>query len=150
MRRLTILLALLPTLLQAAVWEAGQFSPSHYPDAKVIYVDFWASWCVPCRQSFPWLNAMQEKYGAAGLKVVGINVDRQQHAANRFLEQHPAHFTLFSDPQGALAAQYRLEGMPSALLLSPDGTVLERHIGFRADRVAEYEAALQRRLAGGR
>jgi thiol-disulfide isomerase/thioredoxin len=147
MRRLLITLSLLPSLLWAEGPAAEQFSPSLYPDAKVIYVDFWASWCVPCRQSFPWLTQMQARYGAEGLKIVGINVDRRREDAQRFLADHPAGFDLVMDPAGKLAERYKLQGMPSAVLLAPDGTELERHIGFRADHLDEYEATLRRLLA---
>lgn len=147
MRRLLITLLLLPSLLRAEGVTAEQFSPSLYPEAKVIYVDFWASWCVPCRQSFPWLTQMQDRYGAEGLKIVGINVDRRREDAQRFLADHPAGFDLVMDPAGKLAAHFQLQGMPSAVLLAPDGTELERHIGFRADHLDEYEATLRRLLA---
>jgi thiol-disulfide isomerase/thioredoxin len=150
MRRLFIatiaVILFLPSLVGAEALPAERFSPSLYPQAKVIYLDFWASWCVPCRQSFPWLNEMQAKYGAQGLQIVGVNVDRQQTDAQRFLGSHPAAFPLVMDPAGSLAEQYQLQGMPSAVLISPDGRELQRHIGFRADRIDEYEAALSRLL----
>ncbi|MEE4249623.1 MAG: TlpA disulfide reductase family protein [Alcanivoracaceae bacterium] len=149
MRRLLALIAVLsalPSLLWGQELPAEQFSPSLYPEAKVIYLDFWASWCVPCRQSFPWLNEMQAKYAAQGLQIVGINVDRRHADARRFLADHAAQFPLVMDPAGSLAEQYQLQGMPSAVLISPDGKELQRHIGFRADRTDEYEAGLLRLL----
>ncbi|MCC1496594.1 TlpA disulfide reductase family protein [Alcanivorax sp. 1008] len=138
--------AALPALSAEQELSAEQFSPALYPEAKVIYLDFWASWCVPCRQSFPWLNEMQAKYAAQGLKIVGINVDRRHADAERFLADHAAHFTLVMDPAGGLAEQYQLQGMPSAVMIGPDGKELARHIGFRADRTDEYEAGLRRLL----
>ncbi|MDF1628963.1 MAG: TlpA disulfide reductase family protein [Alcanivoracaceae bacterium] len=143
---LTVAAAALPALSAEQEMSADQFSPSLYPQAKVIYLDFWASWCVPCRQSFPWLNEMQAKYAAQGLQIVGINVDRRHADAERFLAAHAAHFPLVMDPAGGLAEQYQLQGMPSAVLIGPDGKELERHIGFRADRTDEYEAELRRLL----
>lgn len=115
------------------------FSPQAMSEARVIYLDFWASWCVPCRRSFPWLNAMQERYGEDGLRIVGINLDREREDADAFLARYPAAFDLVMDPSGVLAEQYQLRGMPSAVLISPDGRELHRHIGFRADREDEYE-----------
>src|SRR4051794_15372512 len=56
---------------------------------KVVYVDFWASWCGPCRQSFPWMAQMQRKYGASGFDVVAVNVDKRQADAERFLQAVP-------------------------------------------------------------
>lgn len=113
---------------------------------KVVYLDFWASWCGPCAQSFPWLNAMQARYGK-DLTVVGVNVDTDAAAADRFLQQHPARFAIVRDPDGALPERYRIEGMPSSVILDRDGKVLHRHTGFRAEQAAEYEAAIDAALA---
>lgn len=111
------------------------------PPGKPIYVDFWASWCVPCAQSFPWLNTVQERFGRE-IHVVGVNVDARKEDAARFLQRYPARFALAYDPEGELAKHYSLQGMPSAVLLSPKGKVLWQHSGFRADEIPEYEAAI--------
>src|SRR6266480_3576285 len=73
---------------------------------KVVYVDFWASWCGPCRRSFPWMNEMQQKYGPRGLAVVAINVDKKRSDAERFLVQYPAEFTVVYDDAGTTPAAY--------------------------------------------
>jgi cytochrome c biogenesis protein CcmG/thiol:disulfide interchange protein DsbE len=113
---------------------------------KVVYVDFWASWCGPCRQSFPWMNEMQAKYGARGLQVVGVNVDANSADARQFLAATPARFVIGFDPQGATPRSYGIKGMPSSVLIGPDGKVLLEHSGFRdADR-AELEARIQAAL----
>jgi cytochrome c biogenesis protein CcmG/thiol:disulfide interchange protein DsbE len=117
---------------------------------KVVYVDFWASWCGPCRQSFPWMNEMQAKYGARGLQIVGINVDAKSADAKTFLTTTPARFSIAFDPQGATPRQYGIKGMPSSVLIGPDGKVLMEHSGFRdADR-AELEAKIQAALGGAK
>lgn len=115
------------------------------PPGKPVYVDFWASWCVPCAQSFPWLNTVQARFGEE-LHVVGVNVDSDPAAAARFLRRFPAQFALAYDPEGALAAHYQLQGMPSAVLLAADGTVLWQHSGFRSEDIPAYEAAILRAL----
>lgn len=148
MRRLVYLLlslvVLLPVGAQAAdILTRDQFSMTRFANAKLVYLDFWASWCVPCRHSFPWLNAMQEKYGDEGLVIVGINVDQARADADRFLDAYPARFTLVMDPDGELAEQWQLQGMPSAVLVDAQGNELHRHIGFRADREADYEALIK-------
>jgi thiol-disulfide isomerase/thioredoxin len=113
---------------------------------KVVYVDFWASWCGPCRQSFPWMNEMQAKYGARGLQIVGINVDANGADARQFLAATPARFAIGFDPQGATPRSYGIKGMPSSVLIGPDGKVLLEHSGFRdADR-AELESKIQSAL----
>ena len=110
---------------------------------KVVLVDFWASWCEPCRHSFPWLNEMQAKYGER-LVVIGVNVDRERVAAEQFLKQVPANFAVVFDPNGQLAEQYDVMGMPSSFVFDPSGTLVEQHIGFKQSLRAEREAQLRK------
>jgi thiol-disulfide isomerase/thioredoxin len=109
-----------------------------YPN-KVVYLDFWASWCGPCRQSFPWLNQMHEKYKDRGLVIIGVNLDRDIKMAERFLVKLPANFLLYSDPTGEVAKQYQLQGMPSSFIFDGKGSLTDKHIGFRKSDVDEYE-----------
>jgi cytochrome c biogenesis protein CcmG, thiol:disulfide interchange protein DsbE len=115
---------------------------------KVVLVDFWASWCVPCRQSVPWLNEMQAKYAERGLIIVGVNVDRTAEDAARFLREVPARFDVIYDPAGTLAARYDVPGMPSSYFFDTNGKLIAKHIGFRsgdrATREAELELLLRR------
>jgi cytochrome c biogenesis protein CcmG, thiol:disulfide interchange protein DsbE len=113
---------------------------------KVILVDFWASWCEPCRHSFPWLNAMQAKYADRGLVVIGVNVDRKRADADRFLQDVPATFQIVYDPAGTLASQYDLPGMPVSYVIGRNGDVVARHIGFRSNLRAERETEVQQLL----
>lgn len=135
-----LLLALLTTSAQGAA-PAGSLADFSRYHGKVVYLDFWASWCVPCRKSFPWLNGMAAKY-ADDLVVVGINVDSKRADADRFLQKYPASFPLMFDPLGDLAREYRLEGMPSSVLLDRSGKVVHRHIGFREEKLADYEKSV--------
>ena len=114
---------------------------------KVVMVDFWASWCGPCRESFPWLNTMQEKYAEQGLVVVGVNLDKQPKQALDFLKQVPANFTLLLDNKAILPEAYGLIGMPSSYLLDRQGHLRATHTGFNVGRVNEYEASIQQLLA---
>lgn len=114
---------------------------------KVVYVDFWASWCGPCKQSFPWLNEMQAKYGAKGFHVIGVNVDAKRSDAEQFLVSTPAAFQVALDPQGVTPKSYQIKGMPSSVLVGPDGKVLFVHAGFRADERKELESAIVAALA---
>ena len=115
---------------------------------RLVYVDFWASWCGPCRQSFPWMNEMQARYGARGLQVVGVNLDAKSDDARRFLAETPARFTIAFDPTGATPRAYGIKGMPSSVLIGPDGKVLYEHAGFKeADRAA-LEQVIKKALGG--
>lgn len=117
---------------------------------KVIYIDFWASWCAPCRQSFPWMNAMQEKYKTQGLEIVGINLDEQPDDAERFLAKLPAKFTLAYDPQGVSAKACAVKGMPTSLLVGRDGKVLLKHVGFNSESRDALERQIQAALEAGK
>jgi cytochrome c biogenesis protein CcmG, thiol:disulfide interchange protein DsbE len=107
---------------------------------KVVYVDFWASWCGPCRQSFPWMNDMQSKYGAKGLQIVGVNLDAKRADAEQFLAQVPAKFSLSFDAKGDSAKRFAVKGMPTSVLIGSDGTVLAVHQGFKDEDRKELEA----------
>jgi thiol-disulfide isomerase/thioredoxin len=70
---------------------------------RVVIVDFWASWCKPCRQSIPWLNTLKARYGADGLTIIGVNVDAEREDADRFLRDVPIDFEVMFDPDGDVA-----------------------------------------------
>jgi len=114
---------------------------------KVVYLDFWASWCGPCRKSFPWMNEMQSRYGGRGLQVVAVNLDARRELADKFLAEVPASFTIAFDAHGDSARRYAIKGMPSSVLIGPDGTIVMRHVGFRDDERKEMESAIVAALA---
>jgi thiol-disulfide isomerase/thioredoxin len=114
----------------------GRISLEQYR-GQVVYLDFWASWCTPCRQSFPWMNAMQAKYGPQGLRVVAINLDAIDQDAQRFLADVPARFVIGFDPTFTTPHRYGVKGMPTSIVINADGRILARHMGFRpADQQA--------------
>lgn len=114
---------------------------------RVVYVDFWASWCAPCRRSFPWMNALQARYGKDGLAIVGINVDKRRDDAERFLRDTPASFTIVYDANGATPAAYDVKGMPSSYLIDRKGNVVAVEEGFRDERRDDVEAQIRALLA---
>ena len=114
---------------------------------KVVWVDFWASWCTPCRRSFPWLNEVMAKYADRDFVVVGVNVDTERTLAEQFLQETPAAFPIVYDPEGKLAKTFDVIGMPSSYLLGPDGQVISSHVGFRRDERENYEAAIRNALS---
>lgn len=115
-------------------------------DQDIVYVDFWASWCNPCRKSFPWMNQMVTKYGNKGFKVLAINVDKDRVLAEKFLATTDTSFPIYYDPDGSLAKQFKLKGMPSSFLLDSKGNVLQAHKGFFEDHVETYENEIRSHL----
>ena len=90
---------------------------------KVVYLDFWASWCNPCRLSFPWMNEIQEMAGRKGLVIIAVNVDRDRELADDFLLTSPAQFKVVYDPEGKIASTYDFKDMPTSVLIGRDGKV---------------------------
>jgi thiol-disulfide isomerase/thioredoxin len=113
---------------------------------KVVVVDFWASWCAPCRRSFPWLDSMQRKYGEDGLVVIGINEDNEPEDAEAFLNAFPVTFRIIADQDGKLAREFGLVAMPSSFVIGRDGELAVRHLGFKSAKENEYETTLRRLL----
>jgi thiol-disulfide isomerase/thioredoxin len=106
---------------------------------KTVYLDFWASWCGPCKQSFPWMNEMQSRYGAKGLRVVSVNVDQKTDDAKAFLKDNPASFDVAFDSTGKTPRSYAIKGMPTSVLIGPDGRVLLVHSGFKDEQRKDLE-----------
>lgn len=113
---------------------------------KVVYLDFWASWCGPCKKTFPWLNELQKKYGKEGLEVVGVNLDAKKIDADKFLATTPAEFTILLDPEGKVANTYELQGMPSSYIIDRTGKVYLVHRGFKDGEAAELEGKIKQLL----
>ena len=154
--------ALLPTPpLDAA--DAGQPAPAFaLPTAKgetialdklrgkVVYVDFWASWCVPCRESMPLLDTLYKRHRDAGFAVVGINKDVAAADAERFLVQNPANFTVVYDEAGGTPAAYGVKGMPSSYLIDARGNVTFVERGFLDESKAELESRVAALVAAAK
>jgi thiol-disulfide isomerase/thioredoxin len=114
---------------------------------SVVYVDFWASWCTPCRRSFPWMNALHARYAGQGLAIVAINVDKRREDAERFLRDTPAQFTVLYDAQGATPAAYDVREMPSSYLIDRNGTIVLAERGFHDPRRDAVEGRIRDLLA---
>jgi cytochrome c biogenesis protein CcmG/thiol:disulfide interchange protein DsbE len=114
---------------------------------KVVLVDFWASWCGPCRQSFPWMSALVDRYGAKGLVVVAVNLDKSRGLADSFLEDFPSPFLVAFDPAGKTAEAFRVEAMPSSFVVGRDGEILYSHAGFDVASTGAIEQQIQQALS---
>jgi cytochrome c biogenesis protein CcmG, thiol:disulfide interchange protein DsbE len=107
---------------------------------RLVYLDFWASWCTPCRLSFPWMGEMQKRHGGRGLQVVAVNLDVRRADADAFLARHPSGIAVAFDPRGVSAEAFGVRAMPTSVLIDPDQRVLAVHRGFRLEDAAALEA----------
>jgi cytochrome c biogenesis protein CcmG, thiol:disulfide interchange protein DsbE len=149
--RFVRVLGLLAVLSFPTIAAIGALPPELGPvKGRVVWLDFWASWCTPCRHSFPWMNTMQQKYAVKGLEIVAVNLDKQRALADGFLQETPARFAVRFDPDGKLAKQFDVQAMPSSYLLDASGKVIARHFGFKLADTDEYERQIEAALAAAR
>ena len=158
-------LALLVTALffaaPALALEAGDVAPSFKAPkldgsgdlsltdlrGKVVFVDFWASWCGPCQKSMPQFDAMAKELPADRFALIGVNVDKDTAAAKKVLSKRPVSYTIVSDPSGSLPGRYGVETMPMAYLIDGDGAVRYVHKGFRDGDIEKLREHIQKLLA---
>ena len=114
---------------------------------KVVYLDFWASWCEPCKKSFPWLHDIKQSYAEKGFEVVAVNLDKDRKLADEFLKVMDVNFVVAFDESGEVASNYKLKGMPSSYLIGRDGKLYASHIGFREKDKNKLEQAIKELLA---
>ena len=109
---------------------------------RFVYVDFWASWCKPCREALPFYERLQSEIGSESLQIVGIGIDDDPDAARAFLEKWPVSYPTLSDIDGAVLRAYGVKTMPTGFLVDPDGRVRLKHRGFRKKDRNKLERAL--------
>lgn len=126
--------------------DAASTLALHQLRGQVVYLDFWASWCGPCRQSFPWMAEMHKRHAAQGLAVVAVNLDTRMADAQAFLRSVPAPFRIAYDAQGKTPREYAIKAMPTSLLIGRDGRVRHIHAGFRPSDTGALEAAITEAL----
>lgn len=98
---------------------------------KVVLLDFWATWCPPCKKSIPFFNRLQNKYADQGLEIVAVNVDENPDDARLFLQNIPIEYSVALDPVGDCPEKYQVKAMPSSYFIDKQGTIRKIHLGFR-------------------
>jgi peroxiredoxin len=117
---------------------------------KVVLLDFWASWCGPCRQSFPLYEKLRSEMPTRDFTLLAINLDEMIDGPTAFLEEHPVHYTSLADPNGEVAKAYGLIGMPSSFVIDRDGIVRARHTGFKPQDVEALRKEIRELLGDAR
>ncbi|MFK5951381.1 MAG: TlpA disulfide reductase family protein [Methylococcales bacterium] len=110
---------------------------------KVVLLDFWATWCPPCKKSIPFFNTLQTKMGAQGLEIIAVNVDENIQDVYRFLQQFPVNYKVALDPVGDCPEKYQVKAMPSSYFIDKHGKVRKIHLGFRNKDKADIKQMLE-------
>jgi peroxiredoxin len=116
---------------------------------KVVYLDFWASWCAPCLKAIPEIEAMRKELPSDGFQVVAVNLDTSPKKALRFLAKNPIGYPSASDPKGRLPKQFGVDTMPTSYLIDGEGVIRYVHRGFQRGDGTKLRAEI-RKLLGGR
>ncbi len=110
---------------------------------EVVMINFWASWCAPCRQEMPLLEDLYKKYHMMGFTLLGINVDEERENAESLLEQIPVSFPILFDPDSELSRLYKVKAMPTTILIDRDGQLRVLHKGYQPGFEDQYEADIK-------
>lgn len=114
---------------------------------KVVYLDFWASWCAPCLVSLPILEELRKEFPADRFQILAVNLDREPGKARSFLRKRHIGYPSASDPEGRLPETFGLETMPTSYLIDAKGVVRHVHTGFRKGDVPDIRQRIQRLLS---
>jgi len=110
---------------------------------QVVMINFWATWCAPCRQEMPHLNRLYEQYRKAGFMLLGVNIDDNPKAAQAMAEQLGVRFPVLYDTTKQVSQRYDVDAMPSTVIVDRDGKVQYLHRGYRSGTEQKYEAKVR-------
>lgn len=117
---------------------------------KVVYLDFWASWCGPCKKSFPWMNQLKKELDPNSFVIVAVNLDKEKNLADEFLKENHAEFDIVFDPQAVNAKKFKVKGMPSSYLIDQSGKVIGSHVGFREEEAPAMKQRIIKLIKEGK
>jgi thiol-disulfide isomerase/thioredoxin len=138
-----------PAVAGARLDGQGQLSLAEMK-GKVVYLDFWASWCKPCALSLPALDGFRKEFPSKDFAVLAVNVDREPALAKAFLSRRPVGYPSIFDPKGELPVRFGVETMPTSFLIDRNGVIRRVHRGFRKEDVPELRSAIQELIRTGR
>ena len=111
---------------------------------NVVLINFWASWCAPCREEMPLLNALHKKYQPLGFTVLGVNVEEQVDSARGFLGDFPVDFPILLDNTNKVSKQYKVIAMPTTVLVDRDGNMRFLHEGYKSGDEKKYQQMIKK------
>jgi thiol-disulfide isomerase/thioredoxin len=138
-----------PAVAGARLDGQGQLSLAQLK-GKVVYLDFWASWCKPCALSLPALDGFRKEFPSKDFAVLAVNVDHDPALAKAFLSRRPVGYPSLFDPKGDLPVRFGVETMPTSFLIDREGVIRQVHRGFRKEDVPELRSAIQELIRSGR
>jgi peroxiredoxin len=118
--------------------RAGQDVSLAQYKGQVVMINFWASWCGPCRQEMPLLEGIYRKYGKMGFTMIGVNVEPDSNAANEWLKATPVSFPILYDRDSKVSKLYDVAGMPSTVIIDRSGKLRVLHRGYKPGDENEY------------
>lgn len=111
---------------------------------NVVLINFWASWCGPCRQEMPLLDDIYQKYNRLGFTIFGVNVDKDSSKADSILNDIPVSFPVLYDPTGTVSKQYDVDAMPTTVIVDRDGNMRFLHRGYKPGYEDEYVSQIKK------
>ena len=114
---------------------------------QVVMLNFWASWCGPCRQEMPLLDRMSQKYGRAGFTLLGVNTEGDKRKADNLLKEIPVTFPVLYDTKKAVSDMYKVKAMPTTVLIDCDGNLNYMHKGYVPGDEKIYAKRIKKLLA---
>jgi len=110
---------------------------------QVVMVNFWATWCGPCRAEMPHLEALYQRYSDLGFTLLGVNVEEGSSGADKFLEETPVSFPILFDPENNVSELYDVVAMPSTVLIDKSGNMRYIHHGYQPGYENEYQSQIR-------
>ena len=134
-----------PLFTGVAVNTEQQISLADYR-GKVVFLDFWASWCAPCRASLPAYEQMRQEIGTEEFEIIAINVDENTSDGLEFLAQHPVSYPVLADPNGEIGIPYGIRTLPRSFLLDRNGQIITSQKSFKAGDEIELKQEIEELL----
>ena len=113
---------------------------------KVVMINFWATWCAPCRKELPYLDALYKKYKKKGFVLLGVNVDSDRAVAKKMAKEFKVSFPVLFDNAQKVSKSYKLKAMPSTFIIGKDGKIKHVHLGYKTGYEKKYEKNIKKLL----